>query len=123
MAELIVSFACNDYRNGEFQGECNAVQVEDEGDVVIGFDILDVPMKWDGNVVILADASFAVNGRARWVGNWCWDQTRMLEEDVVRLVKWLIENVGRPVEYQPEHRIGQLAVMRGIASAEEVHAG
>jgi hypothetical protein len=104
-----VSLACND-ENGIFQGECAAVQVEDDdGEVIISFECIDVPMRWEVASMILDKEEFKVSGRTQWVGNLFWDGTRMTPQETERMVRWLIANAGRPFEWNKDHPVGRLA--------------
>jgi hypothetical protein len=114
MSDLIVAFACND-DGGDFSGELNAVEfTDDDGETVLSFVMLDVPMTWPQGEDLIA---FGVGsdwiqvrgrGRRRWVGNMAWDDTRMELAEAERLARWLIANADKPNLWVPDHPIGRL---------------
>ena len=78
MAEpLRVMFACNDYRNGGFTGMFDSVSIDryeaelDGPPTRIAF--------LSANRVRIGRKVFRHAGVAEWVGNWCWDEVRIVE--------------------------------------------
>lgn len=70
-------FACNDYRNGMFQGWFDSISIEAYEAELNG------PQT---RITFLADSKvrigrkvFAHTGVAEWVGNWCWDQIEIVD--------------------------------------------
>lgn len=99
-----VSFCCNNPENGQPIGRCCAVQLDAfNGSDTIEFESPDFGFEGAGNVLKqvekpkdsayrcdggfkLGRRVFACAGWKCWVGNWCWDGTRMTGVDVLNLV-------------------------------------
>lgn len=74
---LRVMFACNDYRNGMFYGRFDSVAIDK---YEAEFDGPWTSIKFlDGNRVRIGRKVFEHTGVAEWVGNWCWDEVRVVD--------------------------------------------
>ncbi len=72
-----VMLACNDYRNGMFQGWFDSVAIDKyEAE-------LDGPQTrltfLSDNRVRIGRKIYEHTGVAEWVGNWCWDEIRIVD--------------------------------------------
>lgn len=74
---LRVMFACNDYRNGSLQGWFDAVAI-DKYEAEMDGPPTRITFLNDGKVRI-GRKVFEHDGIAEWVGNWCWDEIRILD--------------------------------------------
>ena len=89
---------CNNHEDGSFNGSFAMVELyvrppEEvawthvlslEGDVFHG----DVVQIYD-QTATLAELEIAHEGHDKWVGNWCWDDLLVSEEDALRLLEHL----------------------------------
>jgi hypothetical protein len=106
---LRVDFACNNPDNGQFEGLCSGISIEDESrDYAIHYICLELKMTWTADEITLDGEPFQVCGRRCWVGNWCWDGTRLRAADAVRLVAWLTLHGCTPDQWYEEHPLGRL---------------
>lgn len=77
--QLRVTFACNDHRNGMFQGWFDAVSIE-AYEAEIDGQRMRMTFLQD-NKVRIGRKVFKHEGVAEWVGNWCWDEIRIVDGD------------------------------------------
>ena len=80
---LRVMFACNDYRNGMFQGWFDSVGIDKYEAELDGPPTRITFLTRDGvnitNRVRIGRKVFEHTGVAEWVGNWCWDEIRIVD--------------------------------------------
>jgi hypothetical protein len=76
-------FACNDYRNGMSQGWFDSVVIEKyEAELDGPQTRLTFLTRGEGcitNRVRIGRKIFEHDGVAEWVGNWCWDEIRIVD--------------------------------------------
>jgi hypothetical protein len=92
----LVSFACNDYRNGSAKGYFEQIEC-------VGLQ-LDSP--WHGrylkceaterHVVVGARRWWRTGGIVPWYGNWCWDAVWMTWKDAAELLTFVRGKGYRP---------------------------
>ena len=78
-----VAFACNDYRNGVFQGWCDEIRVDGielEGPQIRIREVSPTALR-------VGRCKYKICGGADWVGNWCWNEYHFAPGEWVRLVK------------------------------------
>lgn len=95
--------ACNDYRNGQFEGLLRGVQLTDEEilnletclvddediDELAGLDIVFDPQnRW---FKVANDYTVPILDRKNWVGNWCWDCVLVELPELVKFLNWLMQ--------------------------------
>lgn len=93
---VLVSFACNDYRNGMWQG--HALQIECKG--------LHLESPWADRflkcevesdfVRIGARRWWPAQGAIRWYGNWCWDAAWLTYRHAAELMTFVRSKGYRP---------------------------
>lgn len=86
-----VAFACNDYRNGIFQGWCDSIhigEIEFEGPRTTIRELSPTELR-------VGRCKYRMTGCAEWVGNWCWNEYDLEPGELVRLVKGLRKNKWR----------------------------
>lgn len=106
-----VAFACNDPHNGIFTGEFESVDIsDDDGELVIELWGPATLLAWSSwhRLVTVAGVGYQVTGYNSWEGNWCWDACTMKRDDVLRLVKQLLELHFDPVEWTTEGPFARL---------------
>lgn len=92
----LVSFACNDYRNGNAQGhvlqvECKGLHLESP---YVG-KFLKCEVEKDF-VRIGSRRWWPARGVVRWYGNWCWDAAWMTYKDAAELMTFVRGKGYRP---------------------------
>jgi hypothetical protein len=87
---ITVMLACNDYRNGNFQGFIEQVQLLDlielEGDPLrVSFS------RGPKNPLLVVEPGLLIQtyDHKEWVGNWCWDAVRLSIPDTFQLLEHL----------------------------------
>lgn len=81
-----IAFCCNDYRNGHFAGTCDQIRIDLDCTLHLEGPSLSMSAVGDSRVRI-GRRIFGHAGWASWVGNWCWDELRIL--DPVALLLYL----------------------------------
>jgi len=87
---VLVSFACNDYRNGNLGESVENVHLDDEEIQLVGRSLTYREHDRDGKVQV-GRRRFAHEGITPWLGNWCWNGARMQVPEARRLVAYLLE--------------------------------
>lgn len=87
-----VSLACNDHRNGNFDGRFGSAQLAD----LRGYDATlegpDIRVSVAGQDRLrIGRRVFEARGRRYGVGNWCWDEWQMSRAEALRLLRYLLE--------------------------------
>lgn len=75
----------NYWRNGNFQGRCEGVEINDQ----LTLHNFDVPCKLGKNAIVFGWRVFPIHGHREWVGNWCWDMVWMTPETAKKLIRYL----------------------------------
>lgn len=99
---ITVSFACNDPENGLSLDRVFAIEIGDSefeapnGGTMGNGSILRTGLKRVAKSSSRCDQAFKISRRVfpcsgwkGWYGNWCWDATRMEEQDVLNLLSYL----------------------------------
>lgn len=93
-----ITLACNDWRNGNFRGTVDAVNIEADDDIepMLALSGNEMPCgyTYDDNKrsgLWIGDLrDIVLLGYARWAGNWCWDMACINDDDAVRIINYLM---------------------------------
>lgn len=82
---LRVAFACNHYCNGQFQGWCDAIHIDEaefEGPRTTIRELSPSELR-------VGRCTYRIRGGQEWVGNWCWNEYVFERAEAVRLLRSL----------------------------------
>jgi hypothetical protein len=91
-----VSYACNDYRNGNFTGQCENIRIDHEKMHAIELygptrTVTEV-MSGNKSHLRILRKKFPCTSFSEWVGNWCWNACWMSTFNMLRLLNALIQD-------------------------------
>lgn len=90
MKAMWLHLACNDHRNGSFEGKFGAVAVE--GDAL---ELQCSRWGWSPSLRVESDRIrisrrwFPVLGHRTWVGNWCWDAFAVTPDTLAAVLNYV----------------------------------
>lgn len=88
---LSVHFACNDHRNGDFNGVVSSIEFDGSDGSIVVVDGEQLGIRFAEGEVSIGGVRFETHGqRQPWVGNWCWDAIGMRLVEARRLLTSLL---------------------------------
>jgi len=115
---ITIDIACNNYRNGSFQGYANDISISlPDGESVElngGYTRIAFPQP---NLVRIAGVSASTVRQRSWPGNWCWESVVVSAADALRILNKLKARRWS-VQCAPEAFFDRWELEAGI-SAEE----
>lgn len=91
-----IMLAVNDYRNGNFLGRVEKVELisRDSSDIALELENhfsppATIAFAVKGNKARIGRKMFAIKGYATWVGNWCWDAILVDAETAAAILNYL----------------------------------
>lgn len=89
-----LDLACNDYRNGVFQGWFESAYVHRGASYEEGLELegprTKVKVAELGGTVRIGRVTVPYKSSQSWVGNWCWDSYQIDPRDMLRVLNYLI---------------------------------
>lgn len=92
-----LAMACNDYRNGNYKGVVDAINIADEsgdglhlvGDRPLSCSVTKSANSGMPRFLCIGHLRLRIHSYSTWVGNWCWDEASMDNEELAKAVNYL----------------------------------
>lgn len=92
---MILALCCNDYRNGNFTGILQTLELEYKGEHLIRLEV-DCRMSvnyviWQNNQqgVRISRRAFPIRAQQSWYGNWCWDAVDVSPKTALQIINYI----------------------------------